>query len=101
MKRTGARWTYSESMAPSCKSAGLTVHRRLHLRHLNPLPRDLAEVLRRHPQVAVLENNSGQLWRHLRASCLLDLKRLGKVQGTAFHVPEIIAYAESLLETPA
>jgi 2-oxoglutarate ferredoxin oxidoreductase subunit alpha len=73
----------------------------LHLRHLNPLPRDLAEVLRRHPQVAVLENNSGQLWRHLRASCLLDLKRLGKVQGTAFHVPEIIAYAESLLETPA
>jgi 2-oxoglutarate ferredoxin oxidoreductase subunit alpha len=73
----------------------------LHLRHLNPLPRDLAEVLRRHPQVAVLENNSGQLWRHLRASCLLDLKRLDKVQGTAFHVPEIIAYAESLLETPA
>lgn len=73
----------------------------LHLRHLNPLPRDLGDLLRGFDQVAVLENNTGQLWQLLRSAYLLDLKRLNKVQGTAFQVAEIIAFAESLLETPA
>ncbi len=73
----------------------------LHLRHLNPLPRDLGDLLRRFDQVAVLENNTGQLWQQLRSAYLLDLKRLNKVQGNAFQVAEIIAYAESLLETSA
>ncbi len=72
----------------------------LQLRHLNPLPRDLGEVLRRYPQVVVLENNTGQLWQRLRAEYLLDLKRFNKVQGTAFRVSEIVAHAESLLEVP-
>lgn len=73
----------------------------LQLRHLNPLPRDLGALLRRHPTVAVIENNSGQLWQRLRAEYLLDLQRLNKVQGTAFRVAEIVAFAESLLEPSA
>lgn len=71
----------------------------LHLRHLNPLPRDLGETLRRHRTVLVIENNSGQLWQLLRAEYLLDLQRLNKVQGTAFRISEITEAAESLLET--
>ena len=73
----------------------------LHLRYLNPLPRDLGALLRRHPQVAVLEHNTGQLWQRLRSEYLLDLKRLNKVQGTAFQLAEIMVFAESLLETTA
>jgi 2-oxoglutarate ferredoxin oxidoreductase subunit alpha len=71
----------------------------LHLRHLNPLPRDLGEALRRHRAVLVIENNSGQLWQQLRAEYLLDLQRLNKVQGTAFRITEVVEAAESLLET--
>jgi 2-oxoglutarate ferredoxin oxidoreductase subunit alpha len=73
----------------------------LNLRHLNPLPADLGEVLRRHPHSIVLENNSGQLWQRLRAEYLIDLGRYNKVQGTAFQVSEIIALAESKLEAAA
>jgi len=71
----------------------------LHLRHLNPLPRDLGQALRRHRAVLVIENNSGQLWQLLRAEYLLDLQRLNKVQGTAFRIAEIVEAAESMLET--
>lgn len=73
----------------------------LNLRHLNPLPSDLGPVLRRHATVVVIENNTGQLWQRLRAEYLLDLQRLNKVQGTTFLVSEIVAFAESLLETSA
>jgi 2-oxoglutarate/2-oxoacid ferredoxin oxidoreductase subunit alpha len=73
----------------------------LQLRHLNPLPRDLGALLARHRRVVVIENNSGQLWQRLRAEYLLDLQRLNKVQGIAFRVGEIVAYAESLLEPAA
>jgi 2-oxoglutarate ferredoxin oxidoreductase subunit alpha len=73
----------------------------LHLRHLNPLPRDLGELLKRHRAVLVIENNSGQLWQLLRAEYLLDLQRLNKVQGTAFRIAEIADAAASLLETLA
>jgi 2-oxoglutarate/2-oxoacid ferredoxin oxidoreductase subunit alpha len=73
----------------------------LQLRHLNPLPSDLGALLRRHRSVVVIENNSGQLWQRLRSEYLLDLQRLNKVQGTAFRVAEIVAFAESLLEPSA
>ncbi len=96
----GSTWGAIREATDQLRAAGRPVAC-LHLRHLNPLPRDLGAILRRHPRVAVLENNTGQLWQHLRGTYLIDLKRLGKVQGSAFHVSEIIAYAESLLETPA
>ncbi len=73
----------------------------LHLRHLNPLPGDLGALLRRHPCVVVIENNTGQLWQRLRAEYLIDLQRLNKVQGTSFQVSEIVAHAIALLESRA
>jgi 2-oxoglutarate ferredoxin oxidoreductase subunit alpha len=71
----------------------------VHLRHLSPLPADLGSLLRRHRRVVVVETNSGQLWQHLRATYLLDLDHLNKVQGLPFQVEEIVAYVESLRET--
>lgn len=75
--------------------AGLT------LRYLNPLPNDLGECLRRYPQVAVVENNTGQLHQRLRSEYLIDLKQLNKIQGTTFRVFEITEFAESLLTREA
>jgi 2-oxoglutarate/2-oxoacid ferredoxin oxidoreductase subunit alpha len=61
----------------------------LHLRHLNPLPPDLGDVLRRYRTVLVPELNLGQLARILRERYLLDVQMLCKVKGKPFKVSEI------------
>ncbi|MCB2222583.1 MAG: 2-oxoacid:acceptor oxidoreductase subunit alpha [Actinobacteria bacterium] len=62
---------------------------RAHLRHLNPFPRNLGEVLASYDKVLIPELNRGQLWRLLRAEYLLDGIRLSKVQGQPFKAAEI------------
>ena len=61
----------------------------LHLRHLNPFPADLAEVLHRFRRVLVPELNLGQLARLLRERYLVDVVQLNKVQGRPFTIAEI------------
>jgi 2-oxoglutarate ferredoxin oxidoreductase subunit alpha len=61
----------------------------VHLRHLNPLPRDLGEVLARFKNVLVPELNLGQLSRLLRERFLREVIPLSKVQGRPFKVSEI------------
>ncbi|HEY7280009.1 MAG TPA: 2-oxoacid:acceptor oxidoreductase subunit alpha [Actinomycetota bacterium] len=52
-----------------------------HLRHLNPLPRNIGEVLRRYPKVLVPEMNTGQLQKVLRAEFLVDVQGYHRVTG--------------------
>jgi len=80
------------SIAQACEQAraqGIPVAH-LHLRHLNPLPADLEEVLRCYRTVLVPELNLGQLSRLLRERYLIDAKSLPKVQGRPFKVSEIL-----------
>ncbi|MEZ4237259.1 MAG: hypothetical protein R3F59_14130 [Myxococcota bacterium] len=44
----------------------------VHLRHLNPLPADLGDLLRRYDRVLVPEMNLGQLVKIVRAEYLVD-----------------------------
>jgi 2-oxoglutarate ferredoxin oxidoreductase subunit alpha len=60
-----------------------------HLRYLNPMPKNLGEVLKRYKKVLVPELNSGQLRMLLRATFLVDAIGLNKVQGRPFLVSEI------------
>jgi 2-oxoglutarate ferredoxin oxidoreductase subunit alpha len=62
---------------------------RAHLRHLNPFPRNLGEVVRQYPRVLVPELNRGQLRHLLRAEFLVDAIGLDKVQGMPFKTSEI------------
>ena len=57
--------------------------------HLNPLPRDLGDVLRRYPKVLIPELNRGQLARVIRAEYLVDARSLSKVQGLPFTTREL------------
>jgi 2-oxoglutarate ferredoxin oxidoreductase subunit alpha len=69
----------------------------VHLRHLNPFPKNLGEVLKRYRKVVVPEMNLGQLVWMLRAKYLVDAISYNKVQGKPFKVSEIEAKIEEVL----
>ncbi|HEX2031519.1 MAG TPA: 2-oxoacid:acceptor oxidoreductase subunit alpha [Actinomycetota bacterium] len=60
-----------------------------HLRHLNPLPRNTGEVLRRYPKVLVPEMNTGQLLKIIRAEFLVPAEGYNKVQGQPIFAEEL------------
>ena len=69
----------------------------VHLRHLNPLPRNLGELLGRYRKVLVPEMNMGQLSMLLRAKYLVDAQGYNKIQGQPFKQSEIEAKIEEIL----
>lgn len=69
----------------------------VHLRWLNPLPRDLGPLLSKFKKVLVCELNQGQLWRHLRAEYLVPARSYTKVQGQPFMVQELASVFEQHL----
>ncbi|MCH2172334.1 2-oxoacid:acceptor oxidoreductase subunit alpha [Myxococcota bacterium] len=69
-----------------------------HLRHLNPFPPNLGDVLRSFNQILVPELNSGQLCSLLRSQFLVNAQSMGKVEGQPFQVEELRARIQSMLE---
>ena len=69
----------------------------LHLRYLNPFPRNLGEVLSRFRIVLVPENNLGQLTVLLRAKYPVVPESFNKVDGRPFLIREIQAKVEEIL----
>ena len=60
-----------------------------HLRHLNPFPANLGEVLGSYDRVVIPENNLGHLLKLVRAEFLVDAKGFHKVAGTPFKAAEL------------
>ncbi len=81
----------------AARAKGLSVSH-VHLRHINPFPSNLEEVLRSFDRVLVAELNRGQLDVLLRARFLVDTLKLNKVRGQPFSVGEILAAVETALE---
>jgi 2-oxoglutarate ferredoxin oxidoreductase subunit alpha len=69
----------------------------VHLRHLNPLPRDLGQVIKRFKKVLVPEMNMGQLLMILRAKYLVNAEGYNKIQGKPFKTSEIENKIEQML----
>jgi 2-oxoglutarate ferredoxin oxidoreductase subunit alpha len=69
---------------------GLSIAR-VHLRHLNPFPRNLGDVLAGYDKVVVPEMNLGQLALLLRARYLGNLRSHTKVAGLPFRAEELEA----------
>jgi 2-oxoglutarate ferredoxin oxidoreductase subunit alpha len=61
-----------------------------HLRHLNPLPRNIGELMKQFEHVVVPEINLGQLSRILRAEYLVDVKSINKVPGRMFLIADLV-----------
>ncbi len=68
-----------------------------HLRHLNPFPSNLGEVLRSFERVIVPEMNLGQLATMIRAKYLVDAVPYSKVKGRPFQIREIVKKVEEYL----
>jgi 2-oxoglutarate ferredoxin oxidoreductase subunit alpha len=79
-----------------CRARGVKVSS-VHLRHLNPFPRNLGEILSRFKHVLVPELNLGQLVKILRTNYGIDAQGYNKVQGKPFKVTEIIHAIEEVL----
>jgi len=69
----------------------------LHLRHLNPLPANVGDLLKRYKKVLVPELNMGQLLWVLRAKYLVDAVGLNKIQGRPFKQAELEQKIEEVL----
>jgi 2-oxoglutarate ferredoxin oxidoreductase subunit alpha len=65
-----------------------------HLRHLNPMPKNLGEILGRYDRVVIPEMNLGQLNAVIRARYLIDAIPYNQVRGLPFTSTEL----ENMLE---
>ena len=80
------------------RDAGLKVAQ-AHLRHLNPFPKDLGEVLARYDAVLVPEMNLGQLSMLLRARYLVDVVGYNHVRGLPLRAAELAEAVTELIES--
>jgi 2-oxoglutarate ferredoxin oxidoreductase subunit alpha len=90
----GGTWGVATAAVRRIRARGLPIAH-AHLRHLNPFPADLGDVLRRYDRVLVPELNLGQLARLVRAEFLVDAQPFTKVQGIPFRAAEV---EEKILE---
>ncbi|MGY1916164.1 2-oxoacid:acceptor oxidoreductase subunit alpha [Blastococcus sp. SYSU DS0973] len=71
----------------------------LHLRHINPFPADLGEVLARYDRVICPEMNLGQLALLLRAKYLVDVQSHTQVRGLPFRAAELAAVIQDAIDS--
>jgi 2-oxoglutarate/2-oxoacid ferredoxin oxidoreductase subunit alpha len=69
-----------------------------HLRHLNPFPANLGEVLRRYDRVLIPEMNLGQLRMLVRSQFLVDAIGFNRVRGLPFKSEELSEAITGLLD---
>ena len=69
----------------------------IHLRNLNPFPKDLGEKLIKFDKVVIPELNLGQLNSLIRSKFLIDTKNINKVEGKPFTPSEIYEEVDKIL----
>ena len=84
----GSTYGPVRAAAEAIRAAGHDVAR-AHLRHLNPFPANLGDVLRAYDRVLVPEMNLGQLTTMLRARYLVDVASYSRVRGLPINSAEL------------
>ena len=69
----------------------------IHLRYINPFPKNLGELLKGYDKVLIPEMNCGQLLQLIRAKYLIEAIGFSKVQGLPFTTTEMKAKIVELL----
>jgi 2-oxoglutarate ferredoxin oxidoreductase subunit alpha len=91
----GSTWAAIDAAVQQARRRGRKVAW-THLIHLNPLPANLGDIVRRYPKILMPELNLGQLSKVIRAEFLVDAKSLTKVEGLPFTATEIEAAIEEM-----
>ncbi|SCX46721.1 2-oxoglutarate ferredoxin oxidoreductase subunit alpha [Klenkia marina] len=71
----------------------------VHLRHINPMPADLGDILRSYDRVVCPEMNLGQLALLLRAKYLVDVQSHTQVRGLPFRAAELAAVLQDVIDS--
>ncbi len=74
----------------AARAEGLSVSH-IHIKYLNPFPRNLDKLLKGYDKVLVPEMNAGQLKTVLRDKFLIDAKPLNQVSGLPFKIVDILS----------
>ena len=70
----------------------------IHLRYINPLPKNTEKVLRKYPKAVVMEQNYGQLATWLRQYVPgFNPLQFNEVKGQPFKVAELVKYLKTIL----
>ncbi|MFL2986869.1 MAG: 2-oxoacid:acceptor oxidoreductase subunit alpha [Candidatus Poriferisodalaceae bacterium] len=93
----GSTWGAIDAAVDRLQQAGKKAAH-VHLTHLNPLPKNLEEVLSKFETVICPEMNDGQLVNLIRAKYLLDIKPVNKMNGVPFTTAEIESAALQAME---
>ncbi|HEX4190784.1 MAG TPA: 2-oxoacid:acceptor oxidoreductase subunit alpha, partial [Marmoricola sp.] len=80
------------------RKAGMDVAQ-VHLRHLNPFPKDLGEILKKYDAVMIPEMNLGQLSLLIRAKYLVDVVGYNQVNGMPLKAAELAEAITDLINT--
>jgi len=92
----GSTWAAIDAAVQRSRRVGKRVAS-AHIMHLNPLPPDLGDILKRFERVIVPELNMGQLTALIRGTYLVDAQCLSKVQGMPFKSRDIEAAIDEAL----
>ena len=69
----------------------------LHLSYIQPMPKNIAELIKAFDVVMVAEMNNGQLIKVIRDQFLVDAKGIHKIQGQPFQVQELKASIKQII----
>ena len=86
---------WGSTYGPIYQAARRTGASFVHLRHINPLPPNLGELLGRFDKVLVPEMNNGQLATLLRDKLGIEPVSFGKVSGLPFRIAELVSRVEA------
>ena len=89
----GSTYGSIKSAAAGLRGSGHNVSQ-IHLRHINPFPRNLGTLLSAFKTIIVPEINSGQLIKLLRAKYLVDAVGFNVVRGLPLRSEEIEGFVE-------
>jgi len=81
-----------------CRERGLSVSH-AHLRYINPMPKNLGDLLARFDRVLIPELNMGQLATLIRSRYLIPAESYPKVQGQPFKIQELETRIRQVLES--
>jgi len=87
---------WGSTYGPVYQAARATGASFLHLRHLNPLPKNLGEIIARFDNVLVPEMNAGQLVTLLRDRLCVEPISFAKVSGQPFLIRELVEKIEAV-----